>query len=167
MSKDKKDNAGLQALLVQIEELCGHFRQIREEAAGIADTSHMPDAALHLQDVLQATEEATCTIIDAMNTIGETASGLSDTRAKQKITDEVTRVYVACSFQDISGQRIKKVLRHLSALEEQLQRLSQTARREARQAEGGDSLLNGPALNAEAPSQADVDALFAGMGGER
>lgn len=172
MAADKKGNAGLRELLMQIEELYGHFKEIRAEAAGIVETSNMPDAALHLQDVLQSTEEATSTIIDAVGVIGDASNGLPEeyAAAKEIISDEVTRILVACSFQDISGQRINKVLRHMNTLEEKLANLSRAARKQAKEvaedeekkkAPGeSERLLNGPALATEAPSQADIDALF-------
>jgi chemotaxis protein CheZ len=128
---------------------------------GIVKTSSMPDAGLHLNDVLQSTEEAAMTILEAATIIGSSvteANGIP-APAMQKISEQVNRIYAACGFQDISGQRIKKVLRHLHELEGQLLRLSQIAR-----GHGGpkstDPLLNGPQLAAEAPTQQEVDRLF-------
>lgn len=162
MSNDSLDAKDMRVLYAQIEKLCTHFREIRGEAMAIVSTSPMPDATLHLNDVLQSTEEATTTILEAATSIGEAADGLKGAdAAKQKIADEVMRIYEACSFQDISGQRIKKVLRHLNALEEQLLRLSQTARNQSSRRAEEDPLLSGPALSGEGPSQADVDSLFA------
>lgn len=165
MAQEPLESIDIRTLYVQIENLCNHFREIRQEAMGIVSTSPMPDATLHLNDVLQATEEATTTILDAASTIGALAEGLKATQeVKDKFNEEVTRIYVACSFQDISGQRIKKVLRHLNDLEEQLLRLSQAARSGSRPKQQDDSLLNGPALAGEGPSQAEVDSLFAQVG---
>ena len=58
MTEGKQDAATLQALYTKIEEILRQFREIREEAEGIVENSAMPDAALHLNDVLQHTEEA-------------------------------------------------------------------------------------------------------------
>lgn len=161
MTKPVQDAATLKMLYGQIEEICRHFKQIRQEAAGIVENSQMPDAALHLNDVLESTETATNTILDAATQIGSIAGASAlDEESKQKLNEQVGMIYEACSFQDISGQRIKKVLRHLSELEEKLMNLSESAKGQQRDTKPVDPLLNGPALSAVAPSQAEVDALF-------
>lgn len=168
MTEGKQDAATLQALYTKIEEILRQFREIREEAEGIVENSAMPDAALHLNDVLQHTEEATTTILDAATTIGS----LTDNAA---VAEQIGRIYEACSFQDISGQRIKKVLGHINTLEMQLSSLAESVRGSsgdaapkkpkaaAPQKTGDAALMNGPALSAEAPSQADIDAMFKNM----
>ncbi len=168
MSEGKQDAEALRALYTQIEDILRQFREIRQEAEGIVENSAMPDAALHLNDVLQHTEEATTTILDAATTIGS----LTDNAG---VAEQISRIYEACTFQDISGQRIKKVLGHINTLESQLARLAESARGStadasaakaktpAAQKTGDAALLNGPALSAAAPSQAEVDAMFKSM----
>lgn len=161
--KDKPDMALLHAIHGQIEEICKNFKAIRGEAKDIVNTSQMPDATLHLNDVLQSTEEAITTIIEAATAIGYIGDGEDmPPEAKQKIADQVSRIYEACSFQDISGQRIKKVLAHMNALEGQLLRLSETARGPAEPVKNkpGSELLNGPQLSGQAPTQQEVDQMF-------
>lgn len=161
MTTVKADAATLRALYLQIEDICRHFKQIRQEAAGIIETTNMPDAALHLNDVLEATENATTMILDTAAAIGTlTEASAMCAEDKEKMNEYMMTIYEACSFQDISGQRIKKVLKHLSALEGQLSRLSETARGAGVVEKQDDGLLNGPALASEAPSQAEIDALF-------
>ncbi len=156
--------SALRALLAQIEEVCNHFKEIRSEASGIVATNAMPDAALHLNDVLESTETATTAILDAATAISYVAEGDGVPEdARTKIAEQVGRIYEAASFQDISGQRIKKVLAHLTQLEAQLQRLSETARSQVAVPKPKDSLLNGPQLAAETPTQDEVDKLFGSM----
>lgn len=152
----------------QIDSICMHFQLIRSEAKDIVHTSNMPDAALQLNDVLQHTEQATSTIIESVNGISNLVSDSPVTdEVKSKVIDLINKVYEACNFQDISGQRIKKVLSHISELESQLLRLSDTATQNATEnvAPKPDkpeksSLLNGPQLSSEAPSQQDIDNMF-------
>lgn len=156
--------ATVRALYAQIEEICRHFGQIRKEVAGITAANEMPDAALHLNDVLQSTETATTTIIDTATLIGSLSEVSSmSTADKTKMTELVARIYEACCFQDITGQRIKKVLNHLSVLEGKLMRLSEAGRAETAPLKVADPLLQGPALTGEAPSQADIDLMFTQM----
>lgn len=157
----KSEAVMLAALHAQIEEICNNFKVIRKEASEIVNNSQMPDATLHLNDVLQSTEEAATVILDAATAITYVADSIEmPAEAKQKINAEVSRIYEACSFQDISGQRIKKVLGHVNALETQLLHLSDTAKKQPVPREQSNSLMNGPQLSSQAPSQAEIDQLF-------
>jgi chemotaxis protein CheZ len=166
MPNHKPSHTDLLALYAQIEEMCKEFSEIRGQAAGIINQSQMPDAALHLNDVLQATEDATNSILDAAGAIAVLAQkGASPDKCKEDINAQVNRIYEACSFQDISGQRIKKVLQHMTTLETQLLRLAQTAKgHKTTLAPTGTPLLNGPQLTSQAPSQSQVDDLFSKEG---
>jgi chemotaxis protein CheZ len=86
------------------------------------------------------------------------------------ILDAVVRIFEACNFQDITGQRIDKVVRTLDFIEERVANMIQTWGSEAfinlpppvEVAENAEKqLLNGPQLEGKAISQADIDALFA------
>lgn len=153
----------LTALYAQIEQIYTSFRTIRGEAEGILETSDMPDSKSQLGDVLQSTEAATMAIINHVSAIqeivGESAIGEA---AKTEVQQHVMQVFEACSFQDISGQRIQKVMARLQALEDQLMRLSSAARNndKATDDKPRDQLLNGPQLSGKAPDQAEIDRMF-------
>src|ERR1700742_3996940 len=85
-----------------------------------------------------------------------------------KLQNAVTRIYEACSFQDITGQRITKVVTTLKVIEEKVAHIIATfgASTEAPSARaaasGGEAdLLNGPQLPAHAMDQSDIDKLLA------
>ncbi len=126
---------------------------------------HMPDAELQLNDVLKVTEDATVQILQQAGAILAVLenSGVSD-EVRNEVQARVNSIYEACSFQDITGQRIKKVLGHINGIGQQLKRLSDLAHFRAGDANpvarGKDPLLNGPQLSQEAPSQNDIDNLF-------
>ena len=63
------------------------------------------------------------------------------------------RIYAACGFQDISGQRIKIVLR-------QLHQLEWAPSRTATLAHADRALMNGPQPIAVTPAQTEIDQLF-------
>lgn len=162
-----------QDLYLQIEQLLESFNDIRQAAAGISSNHDVPDSSMELRDVLQHTEDAAETIIDTATDIQSIvdASGADDA-VKQQVGEKVTAMYEACNFQDISGQRIKKVMGKLVALEEKLQGLAQLAEHYGVDKGNGAEhvatngvssdadLLNGPQLSEHVPSQAEVDALF-------
>ena len=84
------------------------------------------------------------------------------------LMDATTNIYEASAFQDITGQRITKIVRALQSLEEKLASLTSAfgPLEEAQPAkpEGDAALLNGPQLEKSAASQTDIDALFASLG---
>ena len=83
----------------------------------------------------------------------------------------VVKVYEACSFQDITGQRITKVVKALHHIEGRIDALlavfgaehlaSGEPAQDAPPTDVAASLLNGPQLPESANSQADIDALMA------
>ncbi len=89
----------------------------------------------------------------------------------QDLQDHVVRIYEACNFQDLSGQRIGKVIGILMMVEERLaamvERFSTTAESKrstaAAASSSGDELINGPRLDGASghATQQDIDAMFA------
>lgn len=159
---NKSAESELLELKKQIENILSQFKQIRSEAAGILSSGNIPDAALQLHDVLQYTEQATSTIIEAVSGINTVVSETDlSQETKDKIGALVNSVYEACNFQDISGQRIKKVLDHIEEIESQIAALSEGEKGNVvKKKKDKDPLLNGPQLSGDAPSQADIDNLF-------
>lgn len=125
------------------------------------------DASQHLDEVIKATENATNTIMDAADAIQAAAAEVGG-ESGQNIMDATTRIYDACTFQDITGQRITKVIKLLENIEGRIAKLNglfgnekpQAANDAAPVAISDRDLLNGPQLSGQGVSQADVDALF-------
>lgn len=134
--------------------------------------SHIPDAADELDAVISATADATNVIMGACEQIQETASTL-DEAAQTAINDKVMEIFEACSFQDITGQRIKKVLTTLAVIEDGIDRIMESLGEPIGVKMGDDraekivsldddkSLLNGPQRAGTAISQEDIDRLLA------
>ena len=88
------------------------------------------------------------------------------------ILDRVVDMYEACNFQDLTGQRIHKIVSVLKFIEERLDRMigvwggldafKDLAEPEAPAARRRAPLLNGPKLADDAGhvGQDDIDALF-------
>ncbi|MGB0719632.1 MAG: protein phosphatase CheZ [Bdellovibrionales bacterium] len=81
---------------------------------GEINDTHIPTATDELDAIVEATAEATGTIMDACEAIQEKIAGSPNEAA---ITEEIMKVYEACSFQDITGQRITKVVKTLKDIE--------------------------------------------------
>lgn len=160
-------------LFQEIEELSKYIENARREITELRTEEirahHIPAATDELDAIVAATEEATGSILDCAEKIEEVASSLEG--ANQKLLgDTVTKIYEACNFQDITGQRISKVVKTLKHIEFKVDNLVQAfggviATREIGEPEPAelteDDLLNGPALPNEASKQDEIDALLA------
>lgn len=137
------------------------------------------DASAHLDEVIKHTEEATNTIMDSADQVQAAAAGVGGDN-EAKIMEATNRIYDACAFQDITGQRIRKVIKLIENIEERVNKLNGlfgsmpqfAAEDGAKPAEivvpsNDAELLNGPQLRAQAGSQDDIDALFASLGGNK
>ena len=86
-------------------------------------------ASRELDAVADGTERATQRILDAAEGIDEAADTLSAVLKHEQeralagdIRDHVVRIFEACNFQDLSGQRIAKVLSTLNFVEDRVPR---------------------------------------------
>jgi chemotaxis protein CheZ len=127
--------------------------------------------AHELEEVVTSTDQATQKVLAAAEEIDQVANNLTAAlRGKYElglahdIRDLVIRIFEACNFQDVAGQRVNKVLATLNFVEEHVARMLDeikspdvAARRDAAQH------LHGPPLSTDSGhvSQAEIDALFA------
>ncbi len=151
-------------------------RNKRELAVLIGDSRQrrMAHAAGKLGAAVEGMEKATVKILKSSEVIDESARALSaslksdyERGLAQEIQDHVVKIYEACNFQDLSGQRIGNVIETLNAIEDQVEGM--LARHHERPSEAatakpfaGHALLNGPRLDGDSghTSQRDIDALF-------
>jgi chemotaxis protein CheZ len=141
-------------------------------ARGVADPTSSRNT-LELKAVVSGTETATDTILAAAETIDGLAGMLmasadDDARtAAQSISESVVQIFEACNFQDITGQRISKVVESLEFIEERIACMVDVWRAQeltapVKTGKSDRDLLNGPALDGDygVVNQDDVDALF-------
>jgi chemotaxis protein CheZ len=132
-----------------------------------------------LDAVVESAEHATQQILGAAEAIEDAANTLSASLKREQekslaldIQDNVLRIFEACNFQDLTGQRIAKVLTTLKFVEERVAHMieiwggidafrSYTVAAETER--DRNSLLHGPKLDDDKGhvSQDDVDAMFA------
>lgn len=126
----------------------------------------IPRAGAELHAVVQHTAEATNLIMAVAEDV--MAADTSDPAAYQAfVSDKMMEIFEACTFQDITGQRIKKVVDTLTHIEQRLERFASVMGVEDAELEETsedkrkrENLLNGPALNGPEVAQDDIDALF-------
>ncbi len=132
-----------------------------------------------LDAVVDGTERATQQILEAAEGIDDAANTLSASlRSEQEhalssdIRDQVVRIFEACNFQDLSGQRIAKVLETLQFVEDRVARMMEIwGGRAAVEDHGTDlaarkhttKLVGGPKLDGDPghATQQEIDAMFA------
>jgi chemotaxis protein CheZ len=160
--------------------LFGHLQKIRKELAalnppGAAD--HFGSMSEQLDAIVNATESATNTIMESVEGIdglmGEARAMCSGGKMGEifdQVTDRVNSVFEACSFQDITGQRVNKVVNSLKFVEERINSIIFTWGRdeltkvvvEIKEDKDPDkNLLHGPQLPGQGVSQEEVDKMLA------
>ena len=140
---------------------------------------HIPSATDELDAIVEHTEEATGTILDAAEKLEELAAS-SDKKTAETITEAVTSIYEACNFQDITGQRITKVVKTLKHIEqkvdalisafgeqvndglEEKQKADGETKKKSEERREDEVSMHGPQLEENAQSQKEIDAILFG-----
>jgi len=131
----------------------------------------MTRIAHELEEVVATTEQATQRVLAAAEEIDQLANNLIaalqgkfEQGLVKDIQDLVVRIFEACNFQDLSGQRIAKVLATLNFVEDHVSRVLEELRKPSAARRDGAQLLHGPRLVSDDGhvSQTDVDELFSG-----
>ncbi len=131
---------------------------------------HIPTATDELDAVVESTAEATGAIMDSCDVIQEKAGAIGG-EVGDAIGNEVIKIFEACSFQDITGQRITKVVTTLKTIEDKVAQLINVLGESLPIEEHGEEdsdvgktieekLLNGPQLPDKAITQDDIDKLL-------
>jgi chemotaxis protein CheZ len=158
-------------------EMAKAIARTKTEIAAIKpDADHhgkFGEASEELDSVVQATEAATSDILACAEHIQEMAWTLREQGIDGTICDlldaKATEVYTACSFQDLTGQRTRKVIGVLSYLEDRINAMigiwgldgaMSAEAAETRAVETGSALLNGPAKPGLGLDQSDVDMVM-------
>jgi chemotaxis protein CheZ len=178
---------GLERELALVRETITRNKDDLAALFGEHKDRRMVRAAGELGAAVDAMEKATQKILHATEVIDDSAKSLGSALKHQHehglaqdIQEHAARIFEACNFQDLAGQRIAKVIAILGLVEEQiiamLERCSSFGRHgDARPLAkpAGDHPLNGPRLDGDSghANQGDIDAMFnervSGAGGSQ
>ncbi len=168
-------------------EMSKAIERTRNEIANLKlpdqEGGNLIGATEELDAIVSATERATNKILQAAEDIQETAwiireDGGSIDASCARIDNDVTDIYTACSFQDITGQRTQKVVQVLTYLESRINAMvsiwglatddnstnnGDTADKQLPEEEKRPDahLLNGPQMEDEALKQHHIDDVMA------
>ena len=168
---DKRLKFEILNLSQYIERFRAEIARLNKGAPG-ADFQNMSD---HLDAIIEHTDSATNEILKNLEEISELVGRLqektkdADTSALcEQAIEKTTSAMEACTFQDITGQRVTKIMRSMQFVEERVVAMVELMGRDSVERElipppkpGKDPLLNGPQLPGNAISQEDIDKLFA------
>ena len=158
---------------LNIVDMTQKIEQIKTEVANTDQSSpNISDAQGELNVVLDETETATSTILTSAEQIQGLGweireRGGSDTEC-DKIDELATEIYMACSFQDLTGQRLRKVFSLIEVLETSLNSMVslwdaselEDYRPEPEIQDEVASLTNGPAMPDSAQGQDLIDSVM-------
>ena len=170
-------------LKVELDEIQDAIASTKRELATLHTGSFQGDGMNRVTDELDAivsgTEQATESILAAAETIENNAGDLramlkrgANVELVSDIQDQIVQIFEACNFQDLTGQRITKVVKTLHFIEERVNRMmgiwggleafADVAHDAQPVKDEHEALLNGPALPDDDTrvSQDDIDALF-------
>jgi chemotaxis protein CheZ len=138
------------------------------ELAALRNGAPMPRMQKELGAAISGMEDATQKILHATEVIDESARALQASLQNdynrglaQEVLDQTLRIYEACNFQDLAGQRIEKAIAALQLVERQVERLCDIWGKV--ESSAGRKLVNGPKLDGDAghADQAEIDRMFA------
>lgn len=158
----------ISALHKDCQDLANFIVSARTEIAEIRPSDlqddKLPRAGKELDAIVEATETATNQIMTATEKIMAANDVESDV-----VNDACMEIFEACSFQDITGQRISKIVSTLEYIEDYMTRLTKAWGYDGEDALTADitedsdddaKLLNGPALDGEGVDQEFIDQMF-------
>ncbi|PWC54548.1 protein phosphatase CheZ [Azospirillum sp. TSO22-1] len=164
----------------ELIEMAASIETARREVAALRPPDGASDKILtatnELDAIVISTERASFEILNAAEKLMELSNKLRADGANaglcNEIEAEVTNIFTACSFQDLTGQRTSKVVNALRYIEQRVNAMINIFGEEALAAihvqhESTDKrpdshLLNGPQMEGLGVSQADVDSMFDG-----
>lgn len=166
----------------EIQNLLRYVERLRQEVAGATkpqedDKSSFLGMSEQLTAIAQSTEEASHVILESSEAISNYSDELNalvdDEKAKalcEKIANESMRSMEACSFQDLTGQRVTRILNSLRFVEDRVNAMVELCGQEAIQRmsqelaeqdpEPEDVVMHGPQTPGASISQDEIDALF-------
>jgi chemotaxis protein CheZ len=168
--------AGVQpTITAELTAIAGEIGRLKDEIVKLRPhdmkANQIPDAGRELDAIVESTEQATHTIMGAAETI-MSADALSEQDYRDLVNDKMIAIFEACAFQDITGQRISKVVSTLNSIDRRVSAFVERLRiaenddapseETAEERRKRDLILHGPQHDGEGVSQDDIDSMMSG-----
>ncbi len=167
----------------EVVSLFRYIRRLKDEIAQLNtrldEQDRFQTMSDQLDEIVHATEGATHTILEAVE---EIESAVQEVRAADqdgvaaalcdRISGKTTAAIEACTFQDVTGQRVSKIVRSIQFVEDRInaitdlwgradiERLADRFADDDEPETNAGEQLTGPALQGGGISQAEIDKLF-------
>lgn len=123
-----KDKQQLDALRGEIAKLYDYLQKVKREISSIKHPRSQIDQFTKVADqlgaIVAATEDATNTIMEASEVIAGAVAEMDEMvrypealAQHGRVTEATNRIFEACAFQDLTGQRISKIIRTMNLIE--------------------------------------------------
>ena len=175
-----KQDQKIEEIRTEIADIAGRIQATKVEIAALrhplASEDKFDSATEELGEIVRQTESATEGIMSNAEKIEEVVADLltmtKDESANSRlgdIADLITAIYESCNFQDLTGQRINKVIKVLNYIEERVDAMMATWDIREFQTmplpqditrKDDDLTLSGPMTEGQAISQDEIDAMF-------
>ena len=184
IDKMEKNSAPTHELIAHVTGLAQTIDKLKHDIAETDAIGFKENDIQSATDELDAIVESTAAATNDIMAACEQIEKFAEEKDAPEVVEYVTNIYVACGFQDITGQRISKVVgalhkiesgvdKILKALSEQVGPLPVTSK--SGETSSGDGtgpvdlsqidekrdLLNGPQLPEQGVNQDDIDKLLA------
>lgn len=105
------------------DALTRQLAEMRREIGAVIDAPRLAtrNSGSELEAVVQATEQAANRIMEAAEAIADWAA--TDQRDPAALSAKVNAIFEACTFQDLTGQRLRRAIEHLQSVEKMLDRM--------------------------------------------
>lgn len=158
------------SIYAEFRSIRDHIARTRDEISALRPndirTNRLPIAGAELDAVVRDTETATEELMSEAEAVMELEPTDLDTY-KADVDAAMLRMIEACSFQDITGQRVSKVVDALSSIEARIERFASVMgvadavqEASAQDERKAANLLNGPAIGGPETAQDAIDKLF-------
>lgn len=158
----------LRGILNRIEALRSDIAKVR---ADDISNNRIPQMGKELSAIVKSTESATNTIMESAEKV--LGANPAAENYSEIVSDNMMAIFEACSFQDLTGQRVNKVVETVEIIEKRVNLLCEMLdmhaidvpdadddEMAAKEQRKKDLILNGPADEGEGVAQADIDKLF-------
>ena len=163
-------NASSQLHEMAEEGIVRRFAEVLEIISAISfkgEGNAPMNAGVELEKVIEVTEDAATKIMDAAESIMQRIENNDDLADPEKrasamndVRNQIQEILVACSFQDLTGQRVRKTLENMQLIEERLSTTLSKLGLDVNAHKGQSGNGDVAAKTAETSSQSDIDSLF-------
>lgn len=177
LAEDKVDfeilEKNLQSLFSYIQRVRKEIAALNRDADGVDKFATMGE---QLDAIVESTQDATDVIMDSLEKNGDVVGKLKEVITDEdqvallnQVLDNNNAVFEACAFQDLTGQRVTKIIKSVTYVEDRVNTLMEIwGRKELDRIKiepdveltEDEIMLRGPQLKADAISQDEIDKLF-------